>query len=204
MAKSLSQATAAALNNLGTDKNQFDTDLSAVEQACADFILRVKENIQAIPDFVNSGAIENLSIEVGEQEVNIMGSPHLLYQNYGVNGAEIQLYDTPYSYKDKKPPVDAFLEYIQSKNIRLVNNPRYYGNPSPFASTSEDKQQLQVAWAMATKVYEQGFKPRPIKWEEEKDKLVQDLKNNVAGFYIKQIKTEIYNQYGQNIESKAS
>jgi len=202
MAKSLSQANAAALNNLGTDKQQFETELSALEQACSEFILRIKENIQAIPDFVNSGAIENLSIETGDNEVNVMGSPHILYQNYGVNGAEVQMYDTPYSYKDKRPPVSVFLEYIQSKNIRLINNPRYYGNPSPFASTTEDKQQLQLAWAIATKVYKDGFKPRPIKWEEEKEKLKNDLKKNVAEFYIKQIKTEIYNQYGQNVEAK--
>jgi len=204
MAQSLSQANVAALESLGLSKNEFDTELSVLEQVCGDFIKRVKANIQSIPDFVNSGAIENLYTEPeGDSTILIKGSPHILYQNYGVNGAEAVLYDTPYSYKDKRPPVNAFLEYIRSKNIRLVNNPRYYGNPSPFASTTEDKQHLKLAWAIAIKIYREGFKPRPIRWDEEKAKLVQDLKFNVAGFYIKQIKTEIYNQYGQNVEAKS-
>lgn len=203
MAKSLSQANAAALNSLGADKSEFDTSLSVVESVCGDFIQRIQANIQAIPNFVNSGAIENLTIEsAGDNEVHIKGSQHILYQNYGVNGSELKLYDTPYTYGSKMPPVDVFLAYIQSKNIRLVNNPKYYGKPSPFKEVSEDKQQEQLAWAMAKKVFQKGFKPQPIKWEEEKEQLKEDLKAKARGFFVQKLKTEIYNQYGSNVESK--
>jgi len=202
MAKSLSEANAAALNSLGVNKSEFDTFLSAAESACGNFIKRIKENISKIPDFVNTGKIENLTLESVGDEVHIMGSGHILWQNYGVNGAEVKLYDTPYTYRDKRPPVDVFLAYIQSKNIRLVNNPKYYGNPSAFKEHNQEKDQLSLAWAMATKVYKQGFKPRPIRWEEEKEKLKQDLKENAKGFFIQKLKTEIYNQNGDNIEAK--
>ena len=202
MAKSLSQANAAALDSLGESKSQFTTAISAVEQACGDFIKRVQANIQKIPDFVNSGKIENLSIESNGDVVEIRGPGHILWQSYGVNGAEIKLYDTPYTYKEKRPPVEVFLAYIQSKNIRLVHNPKYGGNASPFKETNEEKQQLQLAWAMATKVYKKGFKPRPIKWEQEKEKLRQDLKENAKGFVIQNLKTAIYDQSGNYIENK--
>jgi hypothetical protein len=203
MAQSLSAANAKALDSLGVSKQEFDTALSAAETACADFVKRVKANIQGIPDFVNSGKIENLTVESEGDEVHIMGSEHLLYQYKGVNGTQIALYDTPYTYKDKRPPIDAFLLWIQSKNIRLVHNERHYGKPSPFKATTEDKQQIQLAWAMATSVYQKGFKPHPeIKWDEEKETLKQDLIKNAKGFVIGKLKTEIYNKYGDNVENK--
>ena len=203
MAQSLSAANAAALDSLGISKQQFDTALSAAEQACADFVKRIKANIQAIPDFVNTGAIENLTVESDGDEVHIKGSQHILYQYKGVNGSQVQLYETPYTYNDKRPPVDAFLAWIQSKNIRLVHNTRYYGKPSPFKDVNEDKQQLQLAWAISTKIYQQGFKPQPgIKWDEEKETLKKDLTKNAKGFVIGKLKTEIYNQYGDNVNSK--
>lgn len=203
MAQSLKQANLAALDNLGEAKSNFTTAISAAEQACADFITRIKENIQGIPNFVNSGKIENLTLESAGDEVHIKGSPHILYQYKGVNGAKEKLYDTPYSYKDKRPPLTAFLTYIQSKNMRLVNNPKHYGNASPFAKVSEEKEQEKLAWALSTKVYNQGFKPRPqIGWDKEKEKLKQDLIENAKGFVIQNLKTEIYNQYGDNVEAK--
>ena len=101
--------------------------------------------------------------------------------------------------------IDVFLAYIPSKNARLINNPKYYGKASPYASASEDKQQqLQLAWAMATKVYKEGFKPRPIKWDEEKEVLRQDLIRNAKGFVIQKLKTEIYNQYGDNVKLRVN
>ncbi|WP_428329037.1 hypothetical protein [Mucilaginibacter sp.] len=198
----LSQANAAALDSLGVNKNKFTSALSAAEDACAQFIKRIQANIQAIPDFVNTGAIENLTVESSGDEIHIKGSGHILWQNYGVNGVKVQVYDTVYQYKDKRPPVEIFLAWIQSKNISMVHNPKYYGNPSPFKEVNEEKDQLKLAWAMATKVYNEGFKPRPIKWDEEKEKLKQDLIKNAKGFVIGKLKTEIYNKEGNNIESK--
>lgn len=203
MAKSLSAANAAALDSLGANKSEFTTSLSVVEEVVGDFIQRVQKNIQSIPDFVNSGAIERLSLENAGDSVSIYGSEHLLYQYRGVNGSELKLYDTPYSYGSKRPPVDVFLAYIQSKNIRLINNPRYYGKPSPFKELTEDNQQLQLAWAMSTKVFKEGFKPHPeIGWDTEKVKLMEDLKAKASQFIITKLKTEIYNQYGQNVDNK--
>jgi hypothetical protein len=204
MAKSLSQANAAALDSLGESKSNFTTSLSVVEAACADFILRIKENIQSIPNFVNTGKIENLTLESEGQEVNIFGSEHLLYQYYGVNGAKEKLYQTKYSYGVKRPPIAPFLAYIQSKNLRLVNNPKFYGKPSPFKETSEEKEQETLAWALSTSVYNKGIKPKPaIGWEKEKEKLRQDLIKNAKGFVIKNLKSKIYNQYGDDIDKKA-
>lgn len=199
---SLKQANIAALDNLGVAKSEFTSALSVVEKVCGEFIERIKENINSIPNFVNSGKIENLTLESEGNEVHIMGSEHLLYQNFGVNGVKQQLYDTPYSYKDKRPPMTAFLAYIQSKNIRLVNNPKYYGDASPYKDTTEEKDQIKLAWAMSASVYNKGFKPRPIKWVEEKEKLKANLIKYAKGFVIQNLKTEIYNKYGDRVEDK--
>ncbi|RKR82646.1 hypothetical protein BDD43_2831 [Mucilaginibacter gracilis] len=202
MAKNLSQANAALLEGLGENKSKFTTILSAAENACAEFIKRVKANIQSIPDFVNTGSIENLTLESSGNEIHIKGSEHLLYQNYGVKGSESSALapNSPYSYTDKRPPIEPFLAYIKTKNIRLVHNERYYGKPSPFKEITLDKAQLKLAWAMSTKVFKEGFKPQPIKWEQEKEKLKQDLKDNAKGFIIGKLKTEIYNKYGNKID----
>lgn len=205
MAQSLSAANAKALDSLGVSKSEFDTALSAAESACADFVKRIKANIQGIPDFVNSGSIENLTVESEGDEVHIQGSQHILYQYKGVKGALSSALapDSPYSYRDKRPPVDAFLTYIQTKNIRLIHNPRHYGSASPYKDTTGDKEQLQLAWALATSVYQKGFNAYPeIKWDEEKETLKQDLKEKAKGFVIGKLKTEIYNKYGDNIEAK--
>src|ERR1700712_4534501 len=139
MAQSLSQANSALLEGLGQSKSKFTTSLSAAEQACADFIKRVKANIQAIPDMVNTGAIENLTVESAGDEIHIKGSQHILYQSYGVKGSVSSALapNSPYTYSDKRPPIEPFLAYIKSKNIRLVHNERYYGNGSPFAKITE-------------------------------------------------------------------
>lgn len=203
MAKSLSRANAAALDSLGESKANFTTAISAAEQACADFILRIKENIQGIPNFVNTGKIENLTLESEGQEVHIKGSEHLLYQYYGVNGAKEKLYDTKYSYGDKRPPIAPFLAYIQSKNLSLVHNPKYYGKPSPFKDKKEGSEQEALAWALSTSVYNKGIKPKPaIKWTEEKEKLRQDLIKNAKGFVIQNLKAKIYNKEGDNVDEK--
>ncbi|MDN3551605.1 hypothetical protein [Mucilaginibacter aquaedulcis] len=49
---------------------------------------------------------------------------------------------------------------------------------------------------MATKVYQDGFRPRPVKWEEEKQQLKIDLKAVAKNFVVTQLKTEIYDSYG--------
>lgn len=203
MAQSLSQANAKALDVLGVSKSEFTTELSVVEAVCGAFIERVKENIQSIPNFVNSGKIENLTLESAGDEVHIKGSQHLLYQYRGVNGSKEKLYDTPYSYGDKKPPMQVYLTWIQEKNIRMVDNPKYYGDASPFKEVTEDKQQEKLAWMMVNTVFNKGLKPHPaIKWDEEKEQLKKDLKEKAKGFVIQKLKTEIYNKYGDRIDTK--
>lgn len=203
MAKSLSQANAAALDALGENKSNFTTSLSVVEELCADFILRIKENLQSIPNFVNSGKIENLNLESEGNEVTIRGSEHLLYQYRGVNGAKEKLYETPYSYGERKPPMQVFLTWIQSKNIRMIDNPKHYGDASPFKEVTEENKQEQLAWMMVNTVFNKGIKPHPkIGWDEEKAKLKADLIKNAKGFVIHNLKAKIYNQNGDNVDEK--
>jgi hypothetical protein len=203
MAQNLSQANAKAIDALGVAKSDFTTELSVVESVCGAFIQRVKENINSIPNFVNSGKIENLTLESAGDEVHIKGSQHLLYQYRGVNGAKEKLYETPYSYGDKKPPMQVFLTWIQEKNIRMVDNPKYYGKASPFKEVTEDKKQEQLAWMMVNSVFNKGIKPHPaIKWDEEKEQLKKDLIAKAKGFVIQKLKTEIYNKYGDRVDQK--
>jgi hypothetical protein len=89
------------------------------------------------------------------------------------------MFDTPFSYKDKMPPVQPFIDYIKNKNIQLRDNTKYGGEESPFKDLTEDEQIERVAWAMARKVFLYGFKPRRI-ISKEVEQLKQDVINQIG------------------------
>jgi hypothetical protein len=190
--KSQNASKVAMLGALGSDKSEFINAemMSEAELAVGDFIIRVKENMDKA-DLIVTGSISNLRIEVIDKKINIVGNPWILYQDRGVNGSEQKLYNTPHSYTDKRPPADVFYDYIKTKNIQLRNNENYLGEPSPFSDMDGDEQQIKsAAYAMATKIFMEGFKPQPI-FAVEIPKLVGDLKKIIPSFMASSITQEI-------------
>lgn len=192
--RAIYEANVQSLDKLGSGRDLFEQQLSVIENAAAEFIERVQRNIQQA-DMVVSGKIEDLQIQSENNQVNIYGNPWLIYQDRGVNGSKEKKYNTPHSYTDKMPPVEVFIDYVKAKNLQLRNEPQFSGKESPFKDLSEDDKIRKTAWAMAMKVYKEGFKPRYI-YSKEIPKLVEDLQNQLTDFAIQQIV--------QNIEVKDS
>lgn len=197
--KSQHQSKVAMLSSLGTDKTEFDNSqfFTDAEKAVGDFVERVHTNINN-SDLPVTGDISNLKIEVDEasNKINIWGNPWLLYQDRGVNGSELKLYNTPHSYTDKRPPAYVFKDYIKTKNIQLRHNENYLAEPSPFEDLDGDEKAIDsAAYAMATKIFKEGFKPQPI-FAKEIPKLIGDLKQVIPNFVTKNIV--------QNIDAKAN
>jgi len=210
MAKNLKQASAAAIErgkvasiqNLDRDgKDEFTTELSAAEQAAGDFIQRVKKNITE-KDIPVTGKIEDINIRTENNQVLITGNAYLLYQSRGTNPKDKKLYDTPYQFEDKKPPVQPILDWIKRKNINASDNESFYGKPSPFEDTTEEQAQINLAYAIRESIYSKKGLPPLNFWDVEIPKLVEDLKANAKGFIEDQIKHNIYNKYGHNVEEK--
>ncbi|TWR26910.1 hypothetical protein FPZ42_07700 [Mucilaginibacter achroorhodeus] len=210
---SLSSARAQArqdalsqLDSLGSNRSSFEFQdvFSTMENDAAAFIERVKANIQSA-DMPVTGKIEDLKLQVTETSINIIGEAYLIYQDKGVKGAKSSTLapNSPFKYTDKMPPANVFEEYIKRKNINLRNEENYGGNPSPFDDMKGDDKAIKSAsWAMAKKVYNEGFKPQDI-FSKELPKLVEDLSKSVAGFTADLITSGITDRYGTDIYNKA-
>lgn len=184
--RAIQQSRLGQLDNLGESKENFDEGtLQVVELVAGSFIQRVIANIQN-EDMIVTGKIADISIKSENGDVNIYANPWLLYQDKGVNGSVHKLYNTPFSYKDKMPPVNVFIDYIKTKNLQLRNNAVYHGPASPHKDLTEDEQIEQAAWGMARKVFEDGIKPRNV-YTKEIPNLVQELNDEVTKFVMQNI-----------------
>lgn len=190
------QSALSQLDSLGSARSNFDTasTFSALENDAANFIERVKKNIQGL-DLVVTGAIEKINLEVTADGINILGTPHLLYQDKGVRGSENSALapDSPFSYTDKMPPSDVFVEYIKKKNIQLRNEEHYGGKPSPHEDLDGDENAIQsAAYGMAMKVFKEGFRPQPV-FSKEIPKLIEDLNKTLGQIASSFITSSIQN-----------
>lgn len=201
MAKTLKQASKAAiyrskvkeLDNLGTNPQEFleAGTMSIIEEILGDFILRVQDNINKQKDMVVTGKISDIDLEAQDGVINVLANKHLIYQDRGVNGAIKKKYDTPHAYTDKRPPISVFRDWIKRKNINLKNSRAMgFEERSPFEDLSEDKQINSAAWAMATKVYKEGFKPRKI-YSKEIPQLLKDLEKEIADFAVQYLVQQV-------------
>jgi hypothetical protein len=199
--KAQHQAKVDMLSTLGTSQDEFETGgflTAAAEDAVGDFIIRVKDRIQS-QDLIVTGGIEDIKIEVTDtNQINIVGNPWLLYQDRGVRGSESDALApmSPHAYTNLRPPSYVFENYIKEKNIQMRDNENYYLDSSPFEdSDGDDKKIKSMAYAMATKIYKEGFKPQPI-FAVEIPQLIGDIKAVIPSFLTSMLK--------QQIDAKAS
>ena len=73
--------------------------------------------------------------------------PYSKFQDQGVSGTEIK-YNTPFSYKTKKPPASAFISWAKQKGIK----PR--GKDGRFTTLKS------FGFAVANSVFKKGIKPK--------------------------------------------
>jgi hypothetical protein len=161
--KAINEAKLAQLDDLGSDPSAFliEESLNAVEGVMGDFIVRVQENI-ASADLIVTGKIDEIEVErVSDTEVVIKVNDYLLYQDLGVNGSEVKSYNTPFTYRDKMPPVSVIQDWVIARGI---------GDPN------ESK---QTAFAIAKKIQKEGIKPKNI-MTKEIPQLEEDLANIIG------------------------
>jgi hypothetical protein len=181
--KALQENKIQQLDTLGQSVGDFIEveTTNIIENALGDFISRVKKNIEDQKDMITTGKISDISIEVENGKVNVYAYDYLSYQDKGVNGSETKLYNTPFEYKDKMPPVDSFKEWIKRKNINLLYNEKYYGSPSSFAKLTDEEKIEKAAWGMAMGVFKKGIKPKNL-YTKEIPRLIDDLTREIADF----------------------
>lgn len=195
MPQSFAAAQKAALLNsrldqisaLGISESKIDvTDsFQIIENRIGDFINRVHANLESA-DMIVTGKIADITVEQTEEGANIMANPWLAYQDKGVNGSTFKLYDTPFSYKTKKPPVGVFIDWIETKNIQLRNNAHYKGKTSSTAHLTNTTDIESAAYAMREKVFHNGMPPKNV-YSKEIEKLADDLAEDIAGFTVNNI-----------------
>lgn len=195
------RANLDALDSLGSDRSGFSTILNPIEESAGAFIERVVKNIEA-EKMVVTGAIEGLSITADDSSVQIRGPLHLIFQDKGVNGSIEKPYNTPFSYKDKMPPWQIFVNWIKARNIQLRNEDKYTRKPNAngsFASLDGDDKDIEnAARAIAYVVWKRGFKPRFV-YSKEIPKLLEDLQSKIPGFAASQIAETFNNLPPQNV-----
>lgn len=97
------------------------------------------------------------------------------YQDKGVSGKK-KKYDTPYSYKDKKPPAKVFDKWIVKKGI------------APRNEKGQFQSRTGIAYAIANSIFINGIKPSRFLSEPFE-----------KGF--KKLPNEIIEAYGLDVES---
>jgi len=166
--KVINEAKLAQLDDLGSDPSAFliEESLNAVEGVMGDFIVRVQENI-ASADLIVTGKIDEIEVErVSDTEVVIKVNDYLVYQDLGVNGSEIKSYNTPFTYRDKMPPVSVIEGWVKARGI---------GDPNDSRNT---------AFAIAKKIQKEGIKPKNI-MTKEIPQLEEDLVNIIGDLTAK-------------------
>lgn len=164
------------LDTLGTDPSEVITEesLNTVEGVCLDFIDRVKTNIENEGMNV-TGKMSDITIKrEDEKTISILAYPYLIYQDKGVNGNENKPYNTPFTYRDKMPPINVIKEWIKNRAI-------VFNLPNQKPDTPPEKILERQAYAVAKSIQKNGIKPRNI-FEKEIPQLINDLQNEIADF----------------------
>ena len=74
---------------------------------------------------------------------------------YGVSGTRKKRKDTPFSYKDKMPPVDAILKWMKVKPVRIRDK------DGKFVKATESKRR-GVAYVLAKRIQKRGIAGIPF------------------------------------------
>ncbi len=184
------QSLIDSLDNFGTSTQSYDEAdvFTAAENDVANFIARVKTNIEG-QEMILSGGIEEISVRVSKDGIEIIGNDYLLFQDRGVKGSVsgAKAPNSPHKYTDKMPPLEVFIDYITRKNLIKRNQAQFFEGESPFKDLTEEELITKAARAMQINVFKYGFKPRKI-FAKEIPELKEDLKKSIKDFGEKAIK----------------
>jgi hypothetical protein len=172
--RSVQNANLSALDNFGSsiDDNKAQSELSLIEEIISEFIKAIKTNLQS-KDMIVGGGIENITVEKNGTDINILGPAYLAFMDKGVNGTGLSTYDTPYQYKDKKPPIQPIIDWVNARGL---------------ADTTEKAK--SIAYAIQNKIFHEGLPPRNV-YSNEIPALATALAQHITGFTAKNILDKI-------------
>ena len=178
------------LDNLGESENNFRDVSTGLETVAGAFINRVIDNVNSF-DLIDTGKISDLSIEViSDKEINLIGQTYINFIDLGVQGklTQSRAPSSTYKYTDKMPPVQTFVDWIKSKNIKVRNTSKTLGSgkDNVIDVEDDDKAIKKVAYAMALDRFQHGAEPKPI-FKKEIPKLVDDAVKVVGQITIDNI-----------------
>jgi hypothetical protein len=164
-----------------------DNTIIGLQNFANQIVIKAKENLQK-KDKVVSGtlydSIKSTGVKISKNslEIGISMASYGGYIDKGVSGTEVK-YDTPYSYKNLKPPTSALDSWIVQRGI------------APRNSKGQFLDRKSVQFAISRAIFKNGIKPSnflkeavqetiPLLPIEIKDKFGLDVKSSLD-FIIK-------------------
>ena len=117
----------------------------------------------------------DVNVSKNSFQASISAEDYALFQDYGVSGKE-KKYNTPFSYKDKRPPAKAFNQWVIRKGI------------APRNAKGQFQTRQSLLFAIANSVYMNGIKPSYF--------LTKPFEKGFKG-----LGDEIIEQYGLDVET---
>lgn len=113
-----------------------------ITQAKANLTRKKKNSSKALYDSLDY----DFKVSQNSFTASISGLDYATFQDLGVSGKK-KKYNTPYSYKDKRPPAKAFDKWIVRKGI------------APRNTKGQFQSRTGIAYAIANSVFINGIKP---------------------------------------------
>lgn len=211
--QNLSSASSAAranalsqLDSLGSNRSEFSTEevFTKLEGDVANFISRVHDRINNA-GIVNTGKILDIKMVANENGIDVIAPIYLTFVDKGVQGSESsnKAPNSPFKYRDKRPPASAFIDMIKRKNLNLRNEEHYDSNGgSPYSDIDGDERAIEsLSYAIATSIFKDGFAPKNL-YSDEIPKLVTDVTKSVADFASSFITGSVTDKYGNDVVKK--
>jgi hypothetical protein len=127
---------------------QLDETKKALEAFAQKIIRYAKDNLKgkSASGKLSKSLRPNIKVSKNSVEFDIFAENYADFVDKGVSGKK-KKYNTPYSYKDKKPPASAFDKWIIKRGIA----------PRDKNGRFQDRKSLQ--FAMSNHVFNKGIKP---------------------------------------------
>jgi hypothetical protein len=139
-----------------------DTFGKRVQQQSRSNLTRLKKNVSGD---LYKGTKYDLTVSPNSFSLSFPLTPYWNFQDAGVSGTE-RKFNTPFSYKTKKPPADIFESWAKRKGIK------------PRGANGQFTTYKSFGFAVANSVFKKGLKPTKFfttPFENEFNKLPDEL-----------------------------
>jgi len=176
------------LKAIGTYESRIDLAASAedpISKWLTGLIERAKKNLESVSPhpIINSELIKSIrptafDIESRTITIELQGNYYWKYVDKGVKGKfdSSRAPDSPYGYRDKRPPAKALADWIANKTIPVVpRKDRKTGRPRTIL-----EQAMVDARGLADLIYRRGLRSTKFMSNALDDQYVRELTESIA------------------------